>query len=162
MSNSLWPHGLQHTKILYLPLSPRVCSHSCPSSQWCHPAISSSVIPFSSCLLSFPASGSFPMSQLLDSGGQSIGDLASGSVLPMNIQNWFSLGWTGLIFLQSKGLSIVFSNNTVQKHQFLAFSFLFVQLSHPHMTTGKTIALSIWTFVGQVMSLPFNMLSRFD
>ena len=78
----------------------------------------------------------------------------------MNIQNWFSLGWTGLIFLQSKGLSIVFSNNTVQKHQFLAFSFLFVQLSHPHMTTGKTIALSRWTFVGKVVSLLFNMLSR--
>ena len=93
-------------------------SNSCSSSQWCHPTISSSVIPFSSCLQSFPASGSFPMSQLFTSGGQSIGVSAIASVLPVNIQDWFPLGWTGWISLQSKGLSRVFSNTTVQKHQF--------------------------------------------
>ena len=113
--DSLCPHGLQHAR---LPrLSPRVCSNSCPLSQWCHPNISSSVTPFSSCLQSFPASGSFPVSQLFASGGQSIGASASASVLPMNIQDWFPLGWTGWISLQSKGLSRVF-NTTVQKHQF--------------------------------------------
>ena len=93
-------------------------SNSCPSSQWCHPTISSSVIPFSACLESFPASGSFPMSQFFTSGGQSIGVSAIASVLPVNIQDWFPLGWTCWIFLQSKGLSRVFSNTTVQKHQF--------------------------------------------
>ena len=98
--------------------TPRACSNSCPLSQWCHPAISSSIIPFSSCLQSFPASGSFPTSQFFASGGQSIGASASASVLPMNIQDWFSLGLTGWISLQSKGLSRVFSNTTIQKHQF--------------------------------------------
>ena len=98
--------------------SPRACSNSCPSSQWCHPTISFSVIPFSSCLQSFPASGSFPMSQFFTTGGQSIGVSASASVLPMNIQDWFPLGLTGVISLQSTGLSRVFSNTTVQKHQF--------------------------------------------
>ena len=93
--------------------------NSCPLSQWCHPAVSSSIIPFSSCLQSFPASGSFPMSQVFASGGQSIGASASASVLPMNIQDWFPLGWTGWISLPSKGLSIVFSNTTVSKVQFL-------------------------------------------
>ena len=92
-------------------------SNSCPSSWWCHPTVSFSVVPFSSCLQSFPASGSFPENQFLASGGQSIGISASTSVLPMNIQDWFPLGWTGLITLQSKGLSRVFSNTTVQKHQ---------------------------------------------
>ena len=94
------------------------CSNSCPWSQWCHPTISSSVIPFSSCLQSFPASGSLPMSQFFTAGGQSIGVSASASVLPMNIQDWFPLGWTGWISLQSKGLSRVFSNTTVSKNQF--------------------------------------------
>ena len=93
-------------------------TNSCPLSWWCHPTISSSVIPFSSHLQSFPTSGAFPMSQLFASGGQSIGVSASASLLPMNIQDWFPLGWTGWIFLQSKGLSRVFSNTTVQKHQF--------------------------------------------
>ena len=120
--------------------------------------ISSSVVPFSSCLQSFPASGSFQMSQFFTSGDQSIG--ASASVLPMNIQDWFPLGWTALISLPSKGLSRVFSNTTVQKHQLFALCFLIVQLSYPYMTTGKTIALTRWTFVGWVMSLLFNMLSR--
>ena len=98
--------------------TPGVHSNSCPSSQWCHPTISSSVVPFSSCPQSFPASGSFPMSQLFASGGQSIGVSASASVLPINTQGWSPLGWTGWISLQSKGLSRVFSNTTVQKHQF--------------------------------------------
>ena len=98
--------------------TPGVYSNSCPLSQWCHPTISSSIVPFSSCPQSFPASGSFQMSQLFTSGGQSTGVLASASVLPMNIQDWFPLRWTGWISLQSKGLSRVFSNTTVQKHQF--------------------------------------------
>ena len=117
-SNSLWPLGLQLTRLPCPSLSPRVCSNLWPLSWWCHPTISSSVVPYSSCLQSFPASGSFPMSQLFTSGGQNIGATASASVLPMNIQDWFPLGWTGLISLQSKGLSRVFSNTTVQKHQF--------------------------------------------
>ena len=102
---SLWPHGLQHTRLACLSPSPRACSNSCPLSQWCHPTISSSVIPFCSCLQSSPASGYFLMSWLFASGGQSIGASASASVLSMNIQGWFPLGLTGVIFLQSKGLS---------------------------------------------------------
>ena len=116
MSDSLWPHGLQHTRLPYL--SPRVYSNSCPLSQWCHTTISSSVIPFSSCLQPFPASGSFQRSQLFTTGGQSTGISALASVLPMNIQDWFPLGWTGWVSFQSKGLSRVFFNTTVQKHQF--------------------------------------------
>ena len=161
MSDSLQPHGLQHTMFSCPSASPRVSSNSYPMSQWCHPTISSSVVPFFSCLQSFAASGSFPMSQLFASGGQSIRVSASASVLPMNIQDWFPLGLTGLIFLNSKGLLRVF-NTTVQKHQFLWHSdFFMVQLSHPHITTRKTIALTIQIFVSQVMSLLFNMLSRF-
>ena len=117
-SHSLRPHGRQHTRLPCPSPTPRVYSNSCPLSQWCHPTISSSVIPFSSHLQSFPASGSFQMSQLFASGGQSIGVSASASVLPMNIQNWFPLGWTGWISLQSKGFSRVFSNTIVKKHQF--------------------------------------------
>ena len=100
--------------------TPRVYSNVCPLSQWCHPTISSSVIPFSSCLQSFPTSGSFQMTQLFTLGGQSIGVSASASVLPMYIHDWFSLGWTGWMSLQSKGLSRVFSNTTVQKNQFFS------------------------------------------
>ena len=118
MSNSLPPHELQHTRPPWPSPTPRVYPHSCPLTQWYHPTISSSVVPFSSCPQSFPASGSFQMSQLLISGGQSIGVSASTSVLPMNTQDWFPLGWTGWISLQSKRLSRVFSNTTVQKHQF--------------------------------------------
>ena len=118
VSNSLWPDGLQHARLPYPSPTPRAYSNSCPSSQWCHPTISSSVVPFSSCLQSFPASRSFPVSQFFASGGQSIGVSASVWALPMNFQDWFPLGWTGLISLQSKGLSSVFSNTTVQKHQF--------------------------------------------
>ena len=124
----------------------RVDSNSCPLSRWCHPTISSSVLPFSSSLLSFPASGSFPMSQFFASGGQSIG--TSASVLPMNIQDWFPSGLTSLISLCSQGLSRVFSNTTIQKHQFFGTqAFFMVQLSHPRLTTGKTIALTIWSSV---------------
>ena len=110
---TLWPHRLQHVRLPCPSWTPGACSNSCPSSQWCHPTIPSSVIPFSSCLQSFPESGSFPVSQFFAPGGQSIGASASASVLPMNIQDWFPLGLTGLICLQSKGLSRVFSNITV-------------------------------------------------
>ena len=118
VSNSLRPHELQHTRPPCPSPTPRVYPNSCPLSRWCHPAISSSVIPFCSCPQSIPASESFPMSQLFTWGGQSTGVLALASVLPMNTQDWSPLGWTGWISLQSKGLSRVFSNTTVQKHQF--------------------------------------------
>ena len=118
VSDSLWPHESQHARPPCPSPTPGVHSNSRPSSQWCHPAISSSVIPFSSCPQSPPASGSFPMSQLFTWGGQSIGVSASASVLPMNTQDQSPLEWTGWISLQSKGLSRVFSNTTVQKHQF--------------------------------------------
>ena len=130
VSDSLLPHGLEHTRPPCSSPTPRNCSNSYPSSRWCHPTISSSVVPFTSCLQSFPASGSFPMSQLFASGVQRIGVSASTSVLPMNIQNWFPLGWTGWISLQSKGLSRVFSDTTVQKRQFFG-----IPNSHnPYMT----------------------------
>ena len=122
MSDSLRPHGLQHARPPCPSPTPRDYSDSCPSSQWCHPTISSSVIPFSTCLQSLSGS-SFQMSQFLTSGDLSIGVSASASVLPMNIQDWFPLGWTGWISLQSKGLSRVFSNTTVQKHQFFSTQF---------------------------------------
>jgi len=112
------PNGLQHARLPCPSLILGACSNSCPSSWWCHPTISSSVVPFSSCLQAFPASGSFPMSQFFAWGGQSIGVSASASVLPMNTQDWSPWEWTGWISLQSKGLSRVFSNTTVQKHQF--------------------------------------------
>ena len=118
VSNSLWSHGLQHNGLPCPSPTPRTYSNSCPLSQWGHPTISSSVIPFSSRLQSFPVSRSFPMNWFLASGGQSIGASASASDLPMKIQDWFPFGWTGLSSLQSKGLSRVFTNTTVQKHQF--------------------------------------------
>ena len=117
MSNSLRCHGLQHPRLPCPSPTPRACSNSYPLSRWCHPTISSSVIPFSSCSQSFPESGSSPMSQFFASGDQSIRTSASASVLPMNVQGWFPLGLTGLISLQSKGLSRVLSNTTVQTHQ---------------------------------------------
>ena len=127
MSDSLRPHGLQHARPLCSSPTPRVYSNSCPLSRCCHSTISSSVVPFSSHLQSFLASGAFQMSQFFASGGQSIGVSALASVLPMNTQDWSPLEWTGWIFLQSKGLSRVFSNTTVQKHQFFGaqLSFLF-------------------------------------
>ena len=111
----LWPHGLQHARLPCQSPTPRACSNSCASSQWCHPTISSSVVPFTR-FQSFPASGSFPMSQFFASGGQSIGASVSASILPMNTQDWFPLWLTGWISLQSKGLSRVFSNTASQKH----------------------------------------------
>jgi len=130
--------------------------------QWCYPTISSSVVPFSSCLQSFPALQSFQMSQFFTSGGPSTRVSASASLLPMNIQGWSPSEWTGWISLKFKGLSRVFSNTTVQKHSSILqrSAFFIGQLSHPYMTTGKTIALTRRTFVGKVMSLLFNMLSR--
>ena len=159
MSDSLRPHGLHHARLPSPSQTPGACSNSCLLSWWYHPTVSSSVIPFSPCLQSFPASGSFPVSQFFPSGGQSIGASASASVLPMNFQDWFPLGWTGWISLQSKGLSRVFSqhhSSKVCRHS----AFFIVQLSHPYMTTGKTMALTRWTFVGKVMSLLFYVLSR--
>ena len=135
-----------------------------PWSRFCHPTISSSVVPFSSCPQSFPESGSFPMSQLFKSGGQSIGVSASASVLPVNIQDWLPLGWSGWISMQSKGLSRVFSNTTVQKYQSFGTQLTLWSNSHIHTwPLGKRIALTRWTFVikVKVMSLLFNMLSLF-
>ena len=132
VSDSLWPYGLQHTRLPCPSPTPRAYSNSSPSSRWCHPTISSSVIPFSSHLKTLPASGSFPVSQFFASGGQSTGVAASASVLSMNIQDWFPLGWTGLISLQCKRLSRVFSNTTVQKHQFFGTQISFWSNSHIH------------------------------
>ena len=138
MSNSLRPHGLQHARLPCPSPTPRACSNSCPLSQWCHPTISSSVVPFSSCLQSFPASESFQMSQFFVAGGWSIGASASASVLPMNIQGWFPLGLTGWISCLSKGLTRVSFSTTVQKHQFFKehSAFFIVQLSHPKNHTS--------------------------
>ena len=132
VSDSLWPHEPQHARPPCPSPTPRVYPNPCPSSQWCHLVISSSVIPFSSCPQSLPALGSFPMSQLFAWGGQSIGVSASTSVLPMNTQECSPLGWTGWIFLQSKGLSIVFSKTTVQKHQFFGAQLSSLSNSYIH------------------------------
>ena len=160
VSDSLWPHGLQHTRLPCSSPTPGVHPNSCPLCWWCHPTISSCVVPFSSHFQSFPASGSFQMSQFFAAGGQSIGVSASASVLPMNIQDRFPLGLTGWISLQSKGLSRVFSNISSKASILRCSAFFIVQLSHPYMTTGKTIDWTRWTFVGKVTSLLFNMLSR--
>ena len=149
------------TSALRVHQQPRACSNSCPLSRWCHPPISSSVAPFCSCLQSFPASGSFPMSQFFASGGQSVGASALASVLPMNIQDWPPLGLTGWIFLQSKGLSRVFSNTTDEKHQFFGAHLSLWFNSHIH--TWWLEKPYLWldgTFVDKVMSLLFKMLSR--
>ena len=132
VSDSLRPHELEHTRPPCPSPAPRVYSNSCPLSRWCHPAISSSVIPFSSCPQSLQVSGSFPVSQLFTWGGQSIGVSALASVLPMNTQDWSPLEWTGWISLQSKGLSRVFSNTTVQKHQFFRAQLSSQSVSHIH------------------------------
>ena len=162
MSDSLLLHGLQHARLPCPVLSPGVCSDLPPSGWWCHPNISSYVVPFSSFPQSFPASESFSVSWLFTSGDQSIGASASASVLPMNIQGWFPLGLTGLISLQSKGLSKVFSSTTVEKHQFFSAQPSLWSNSHIHTwLLEKTITLTIQTFVGKVMSLLFNMLFSF-
>ena len=131
-SDSLRPHDLQHTRPPCPLPSPGVHSDSCPSSRWCHPAISSSVVPFSSCPQSLPASESFPMSQLFSWSGQSTGISALASFVPKNTQDWSPLEWTGWISLQSKGLSRVFSNTTVQKHQFFSTQLSSQSSSHIH------------------------------
>ena len=155
VSDSLRPHGLQHARPPCPSPTPGAYSNSCPLSQWCHSTISSSFTPFSSCPQSFPASGSFSMSQFFTSGGKSIGISASTSVLLMNIQDWFLLGWTGWIYLQSQGLSRVLQHHSSKASILQCSAFFIVQLSHPYMTTGKTIALTRWTFVGKVISLLF-------
>ena len=132
MSNSLWPHESQHARPPCPSQAPGVCSYSCPSSRWYHTVISSSVMRFSSCPQSLPASGSFPMSQLFAWDGQSIGVSASASVLTMNTQDWSPSGWTGWISLQSKGVSKVFSNTTAQKHQFFGTQLSSPSNSHIH------------------------------
>ena len=156
LSNTLRPHGLQHTRLPCPSLSPGVCSYSCQLTQWYYLTILSSVACFSSCAQSFPASGSFPVSWLFASGDHSIGASASASVLPVNIQGWFPLGLT----IQGT------FKNLLQHHSLKASilrlsAFFMVQLSHPYMTTGKSIALTRRTFVSQVICLFFNMLSRF-
>ena len=141
--NSLWPNEPQHTRPPCPAPTPGVYPNSCPLSRWCHPTISSSVIPVSSCPQFFPASGTFQMSQLFTPGGQSIGVSASASVLPMNTQDWSPLGWTGWISLKSKRLSkSLLQHHSSKASILLRSTFFIVQLSHPYMTTGKTIALT--------------------
>ena len=158
MSDFLWLHGLQHTRLPCPSLSSGVCSNSCPLNRWCRPTISSSVVPFSSCLQSFPALGFFPKSQIFASGGHSIGASASTLVLLMNIQGLFPLGLTGLISLLSERLSRVFSNITVWKHQFFG--------TQPFLWSNSHICTWLLEIYGPLlakwwMSLLFNMLSRF-
>ena len=157
MSNPLRPHGLQHARLLCPSSTPEACSNSCPLSWWCHPTILSSVIPFSSCLQSFPASGSFPMSQFFASRGQSIGASASNEYSELIS---FRIDWLDLLAVQGTLGSLL--QHHCSKASILQYSaFFMVQLSHPYRTAGKTIALTRQTFVGKVMSLLFNMLSRF-
>ena len=161
MFDSLQPHESQHARPPCPSPTPGVHSNSCLSSRWCHPAISSSVVSFSSCPQSLPASESFPMSQLFAWGGQSTGVSALASVLSMNTQDWSPSEWTGWISLQSNGLSTVFSNTTVQKHQFFSTQLSLHSISNFHVRLlKKTIALTRQTFVGKVMSLLFNMLPK--
>ena len=161
MSDSLWPHGLQHTRPPCPSLTPEACSNSCPLSQWCHPTISSSVVPFSSCLQSFPASESFQMSQFFASGGQSIGVSASASVPSKEYSGLisFRMDWLDLLAVQGT-LKSLLQHHSSKALILWHLAFFIAQLSHPYMTTGRTIALTRWTFVDKVMSLLFNMLSR--
>ena len=159
MSEPLQPHGLQHTRYSCPSPSPRACSNSRPLSQWCHPTISSSVVPSSSCFLRFPALRSFPMSRSSHQVDKSI--TASASVLSMNIQGWFPLWLTDLISLQSKGLSSLPQHHSSKSLCLQCSAFFMVQLSHPYVTTGKTKALTTQAFAGKVMSLLFKTLSRF-
>ena len=152
---------MQHTRPPCPSPTPGVYSNSCPLSWWCHPTISSSVVPFSSCLQSFPSSGYFQISQFFASGGQSIEVSASASVLPRNIQDWFPFrrDWLDLLAVQGT-LKSLLQHHSSKASILQCSAFFIVQLSHPYMTTGKTIALTRWNFVGKVMSLLFNMLSR--
>ena len=154
---TLRPHGLQHTRLPCPSPTPGACSNSCPSSQWCHPTISSSVVPSSSRPQSFPASGSFPMSWLFASGGQSTGTSALASVLPISI--CFRIDWFDLLAVQGTLKSLLQYQSS--KASILQHSTFIVQLSHPYMTIGKIIALTRWSFVSKVMSLLFNMLFGF-
>ena len=156
MSDSLRPHESQHTKPPCPSPTPRVHSDPRPSNQWCHPAISSSVVPFSSCPQSLPASESFPVSQLFAWDGPSTGVSALASFLPKNTQDW-SLEWTGWVQGTLKSL---LQHHSSKASILWCSAYFTVQLSHPYMITGKTIALTRWTFVGKVMSLLLNMLSR--
>ena len=161
MSDSLGPHESQHARPLCPSLTPGVRSDSRPLSRWCHPTISSSIVPFSSRLQSFPELGSFPVSQFFASGGQRIGASASTPMTPMNIQDWFLLGLTGFDLLAILGtLKRLLQHHSSKASMLRCSAFFIVQLSHPYMTTGKTIALTRWTFVGKVMSLLFSMLSK--
>ena len=162
MFSSLQPHGLQHARLPCPSPTPRVYSNSCPLRQWCHPTISSSVIPFSTFPKSCPASGSFQMSQLFASGGQSNAISALASVHPTNIHDWFALGWTGWISLMSKGLSRSLLQHHSSKASVLQCSTFFIaQLSYPFLTTGKTIALTRCTFFGKVMCLLSRLVITF-
>ena len=161
MSDSLRPHESQHARPPCPSPTPRVYSNSCPSSRWCSPAISSSVVPFSSCPQSLPSSGSFPMSQLFAWGGQSIGISASASVLPIEHPGLisFKMDWLDLLAVQGT-LKSLLQHHSSKASILWRSAFFTVQLSHPYMTTGKTIALTRWAFVGKVMSLLFSILSR--
>ena len=161
MSDSLRPQGLQQVRLPCPSPTIGACSNSCPSRQWWHLTVSSSAIPFSSCPQSSTASGSFPMSQFFTSDGQSYGVSALASVLWINIQDWFPLDWL-LDLLAVQGTLKVFSNTTVQKHQFFSTQLSLECNLHSYTTTGKTIALTRWPFIGKVMSPLFNMLSRLE
>ena len=155
-SDSLWPYGLQHARFPCPSPTPGACSNSCPSCWWCHPTISSSVVPFFSCFQSFLASGSFPMSQFFASGGQSIGASASSSVLPMIIQDWFPLGrWFDLLVVHGT-LKSLLQHHRSKVLILQCSAFFIVQLSYPYMTTGKTITFTRRTFVSNIMSLLFQ------
>ena len=150
VSDSLQPHGLQHARLPCPSPTPGAHSNSCPSSHWCHPTISSSVIPFSSHLQSFPASGSFPISQFFASGGQRIGVSASAPVLPMNIKDWFPLGLTAQGLLAAQGtLKSLLQHHSSKASILQCSAFFIVQLSHPYMTTAKMIALTRWTLLAK-------------
>ena len=160
MFNFLQPHGLLPSRLLCPPLS-QICSNSCPLSQWCQPIMSSSLTAFFSCPPSFSPSTSFPLSWLFASGGQSMWDSATATVLPMNIQDWFLLGLTSLISFLSKDSQSLLQHHNLKVSILWHSAFFMVQLSCPYMTTGKAIALTIWTSVSKVVSLFFNMLYRF-
>ena len=162
MSDSWRSHGLQYARLPCPSLSPGIFSVSCPLCWWCHPTTLPSVTTFSSCPQSFPASRSFPISQLFASGDQSIGASTLATVLPMNIQSWFPLGLTGLIsFAVQETLKGLLQHHSLKASILWQPAFLIVQLSQPYVNTGETIALTIWTFVSKVMTLIFNILSRF-
>ena len=163
VSDSVWPNGLQHTRLPCPSPAPEACSNSCPSSRWCQPTISTSVIPFSSRLQSFPASGSFPMSQFFISGGQSIGASASASTEYSASNEYsgltsFKMDWFDLLAVQGT-LKSLLQHHSSKASTLWRSAFFMVQLSHPYMTTGKTISLTRQTIVGKIMSLIFNMLS---